>query len=79
DDAGDLLPGGYRVEWTTREAGLAGESPLTVLPRLGREEAAARLARRAPSISAGAKATDRPPVAEAREKPPAPPRHQGGG
>jgi len=78
-DAGDLLPGGYRVEWTTREAGLAGESPLTVLPRLEREEAASRLARLAPSVSPGTKATIELLVTEAETALRALPRYEAAG
>lgn len=78
-DAGDFLPGGYRVEWTTREAGLSGESPLTVLPRLEREEAASRLARLAPSVSPGTKATIELLVDEAEKTLRALPRYEAAG
>lgn len=78
-DAGDLLPGGYRVEWATREAGLSGESPLTVLPRLAREEAVARIARLAPAIPPGTKATIELLVDEAETALRALPRYEAAG
>lgn len=56
-DAGTLLPGGYRVEWTTRDGGASGEAPLTVLPALDAAAIAARLARLPPAVPSGTKAT----------------------
>lgn len=56
-DPGTLLPGGYRVEWSAREGGLSGELPLTVLPRLGGAEIAARLSRLPAGLPAGTRAT----------------------
>jgi len=56
-DPGNLLPGGYRVEWTARDGGSSGEVPLSVLPRLDRTAVAARLSRLSPAIPAGTRAT----------------------
>ena len=56
-DAGSLLPGGYRLEWATRDGGLSGEAPLSILPRLDRAATAARLPRLPASIPEGTRAT----------------------
>lgn len=56
-DPGSLLPGGYRVEWSTRDGGLSGEAALSVLPRLDGAALGARARRLPPPIAEGTRAT----------------------
>lgn len=56
-DPGSLLPGGYRVEWATRDGGLSGEAALSVLPALDGAALAARARRLPPAIPDGSRAT----------------------
>lgn len=56
-DPGSLLPGGYRVEWATRDGGLSGEAALSVLPALDGAALATRARRLPPAIPEGTRAT----------------------
>ena len=64
-DPGSLLPGGYRLEWATRDGGHSGEAPLSVLPRLDRSAVATRLPRLSPAIPEGTRWTIEYLVSEA--------------
>lgn len=56
-DPGSLLPGGYRLEWATRDGGLSGEAALSVLPSLEGAALAARARRLPAAIPEGTRST----------------------